>query len=729
MSDVIVAPETRDLAQLSEQLARWLPKMLPHAVDIRLAHFDYPRGAGQSHETILFDASWQEKGARRTQGFVVRIKPTRHTVYPDDLFEEQYRIMRVLYDQGHVRIARLMAYEADAGILGAPFFVMEKKIGRVAVSIPPYSQTGWVADATPTQRRKLWENGVRQLAAIQSTPLSGLDFLRGRTRGAEQGLEQEWDKYIQFIAWLERDQPWPVLHRGAERLRAKWPKNQPPGLVWGDARIGNMMFDEDFEVIAVMDWEQPSLGGALHDLAWWLFNARAMHSGEEPGRPFLPGMGSREETIALWHEITGIPTDDIEWYERIHGAEVRVSGDPHELAAGLPDTDGGGAREAPTSRIGRSQHDDTHNRFGGTNMSKSSATREEDVPPGGIVAPEVRDLDVLKSQLATWLATRVAGAEEVRIENLAYPQGAGRSHETILFDASWACGGQRVHRACVVRIKPTRHTVFPDNLFEQQYRVMQVLHEQGHVRVARPLWFEADAALLGAPFFVMERVRGRVPVSVPPYAQVGWVVEATPAQRAKMWENGVRQLAAIQRTPRDTVAFLRGAEGAREGLEQEWDKYVRFVEWISQDHRWPALDHCLARLRASWPKNQPPGLVWGDARLGNMMFDDQFEVVAVMDWEQPSLGGALQDLAWWLVLSETMHGATPTRPHLAGMGTRADTIALWSEITGISAAGIEWYEDFTHLKMSCTGVRLAQLGKMPFPDEAWLAKRLRVDGG
>jgi aminoglycoside phosphotransferase (APT) family kinase protein len=109
-----------------------------------------------------------------------------------------------------------------------------------------------------------------------------------------------------------------------------------------------------------------------------------------------------------------------------------------------------------------------------------------------------------------------------------------------------------------------------------------------------------------------------------------------------------------------------------------------------------------------------------------MMFDEDFEVVAVMDWEQPSLGGALHDLAWWLYISNMMHGATPERPHLAGMGTREETLALWSELTGISTADIEWYEDFTALKLSCTGIRLQTLKGVQYYDEAWLARRLKV---
>jgi aminoglycoside phosphotransferase (APT) family kinase protein len=344
-----------------------------------------------------------------------------------------------------------------------------------------------------------------------------------------------------------------------------------------------------------------------------------------------------------------------------------------------------------------------------------------------LVAPETRDLSKTALTLARWLRTRTPDAEDLRVENLEYPQGAGRSHETILFDVGWLGGdGVRHVRSCVVRIKPVRHTVFPDDLFDQQYQLMQLMHELGRVRVARPLWFEADASVLGAPFFVMERVRGRVAVSFPPYAEVGWVREATPAQRARMWENGVRQLAAVQSTPLESAAFLMGPPGAQSGLAQEWNKYVRFVDWVSRERPWPVFRRALDRLRANWPTNQPPGLVWGDARLGNMMFDEQFEVVAVMDWEQPSLGGALNDLAWWLVISEMMHGARADRPHLAGMGTREDTIALWAEITGISAADIEWYEDFTRLKLSLTSVRLGQLKTLPMPDEEALAERMKV---
>ena len=58
--------------------------------------------------------------------------------------------------------------------------------------------------------------------------------------------------------------------------------------------------------------------------------------------------------------------------------------------------------------------------------------------------------------------------------------------------------------------------------------------------------------------------------------------------------------------------------------------------------------------------------------------------------------------------------------------TREETIALWEEVSGKSAADLEWYEDFTHLKMSCTGVRLDQMRGTAMSDPERLAVRLKV---
>lgn len=328
-----------------------------------------------------------------------------------------------------------------------------------------------------------------------------------------------------------------------------------------------------------------------------------------------------------------------------------------------------------------------------------------------IVAPNVRDLDTLSAALVGWLGHRIPAAQDIRLRNLHYPLGAGMSHETILFDAFWTEAGRTADRGMVVRIKPTQHFVYQDDMFDQQYRLMQLMHDSGHVRVARPLWIEHDPALLGAPFFVMEKVAGRVAVSYPPYSQTGWLVDAAPAQRRQMWEDAVTQLAKIQKVPVADASFLCLPGDFAEDFDQETDRWRRYLDWIDPDWKLTLLRDGFDQLLARKPDNRPVGIVWGDARLGNMMIADDFSVAAVMDWEQPSLGGALHDLGWWLYSD---HVQTEGRgiPTLEGMGSREETIQLWSDVSGKSATDIDWYEMFVVFKMECLGVRMQTLRGM-----------------
>ena len=335
--------------------------------------------------------------------------------------------------------------------------------------------------------------------------------------------------------------------------------------------------------------------------------------------------------------------------------------------------------------------------------------------PPAIVAPRLRDLDELARLLAAWLGGRMRAARDIRVANLSYPLGAGMSHETILFDAHWRERTAERSQGMVVRIKPMQRTVYPDDLFDQQYRLIQLMHEHGEVRVARPLWFEADAAILGAPFFVMEKVAGRVAVTFPPYSREGWLTEVAPADRRRMWEDAVRQLAAIQRVPVSAAGFLE-LPGGPDLFNQEVERWRRYMDWVDPAGERIVLRDTFDRLLGAGPANRAEGIVWGDSRLGNMMIGADFKVAAVMDWEQPSLGGALHDLGWWLW---TDHNQTTAQdiPPLAGMGSRDETIALWSEVCGKSAADIDWYEAFACFKMECLAIRMMALRDMPLRGE------------
>jgi aminoglycoside phosphotransferase (APT) family kinase protein len=66
----------------------------------------------------------------------------------------------------------------------------------------------------------------------------------------------------------------------------------------------------------------------------------------------------------------------------------------------------------------------------------------------------------------------------------------------------------------------------------RQYRTVRLVAEHTDVPVRRVLWLEVDPGSLDAPFFVMERVEGRVPPNVMPCTREGtWVHAASDAER------------------------------------------------------------------------------------------------------------------------------------------------------------------------------------------------------
>ncbi|WP_018501220.1 phosphotransferase family protein [Parafrankia discariae] len=319
-----------------------------------------------------------------------------------------------------------------------------------------------------------------------------------------------------------------------------------------------------------------------------------------------------------------------------------------------------------------------------------------------------RDLDATVEILRPWLAARL-GVDDLTVGELTYPIGAGVSNETLLLEARSA---GRVDDL-VLRIGPRpEHQMFLDPRFRMQYDLLAALRRDGSVRVPEPLWFEDDAAILGQPFFVMRRMRGRVPVSMPVYNKTGWLTEATPAQRRTLWESAVRQLAAIHVMPVDEVGFVDLAELGSTGPEQQLTYWNRFAAWALEDEIPDAVRTLFEWLAANRPTEPVPGLSWGDARIGNMMFGADFEVVGVMDWEQASLAGPMADLGWWLHFDE-IHSSFQGLARLDGLGTRQETIDLWEELTGRRVENLLWHEVFACVKTALLGLHTRRSMRLP----------------
>ncbi|MGV0800781.1 phosphotransferase, partial [Mycolicibacterium elephantis] len=102
-----------------------------------------------------------------------------------------------------------------------------------------------------------------------------------------------------------------------EWLEANWPADtaaQDPVLVWGDSRVGNVLYS-GFQPIAVLDWEMATLGPREMDAAWMIFAHMVFQ--ELAGLGGLPGMPDfmREEDVkATYTARTGVELGDLRWF-------------------------------------------------------------------------------------------------------------------------------------------------------------------------------------------------------------------------------------------------------------------------------------------------------------------------------------------------------------------------------------------------------------------------------
>jgi len=314
-----------------------------------------------------------------------------------------------------------------------------------------------------------------------------------------------------------------------------------------------------------------------------------------------------------------------------------------------------------------------------------------------------RDPEQTRSTIATWLSGRVHAL--VQISDIETPAGAGVSNETFLFRASWQENGGLAEHEYALRLHPSPdYQVFYDPEFRTQFDLLRTLHERTEIRVPSAHWYEEDPAPFGRPFFVMERKHGNVPVSMPLYTREGFLFDATPEQRRRAWEGAIGQLALIHTVPASLVSFLDRPQWGATPLEQQLTYWEKAAHWGLTGHYPKQLDEMIGWLRGNLPESSETGLSWGDARMGNVMFDANFDVAAVLDWEQASLVGPTADLAWWLFFEE-MYSTGQGLPRPEGMGDRLETLERWGELTGRTPRDLPWHEVFVGYKMANLAIR------------------------
>ena len=294
-----------DLSDMQLKLTAWLQKKMPRARNLSMSGMERS-GAGLSNETFLFDLSWQEAGRQRSEGMVLRYAPQAYPVFPEYDLGKQFRIMERLKGT-NVPVPKVYWLEEDEKVLGAPFYLMGKISGVIPPDYPPYHSFGLYYDATPEQRAKMWWGTLEAMAKIHKLDWKSLrlSFL-GVPKSGTDPLDRQLDYYQRYLRWVKEDpqEPQPILEATLNWLRENRYVPEHVTLCWGDCRMPNTIYSrDDFEVLAILDWEMAYIGDPESELGWYFFLDWQMSEGS--GIPSLEGTPGKKETVQRYEELTG----------------------------------------------------------------------------------------------------------------------------------------------------------------------------------------------------------------------------------------------------------------------------------------------------------------------------------------------------------------------------------------------------------------------------------------
>lgn len=200
-------------------------------------------------------------------------------------------------------------------------------------------------------------------------------------------------------------------------------------------------------------------------------------------------------------------------------------------------------------------------------------------------------------------------------------------------------------RELVLRRPPFGANIKGGHDMGREYRVLAGLYPVYH-KVPRPLVYCDDPAVLGAPFYVMERVQG---VILRPQLPAGLTLDAATMRGVCL---------GLINTLAELHAF--DYQGAGLGDLGKPEGYVarQVAGWTKRWHNArtddvPAMERIAAWMPANLPPEGAPALIHNDYRYDNCILDPQdlTRILAILDWEMATLGDPLSDvgatLAYW----------------------------------------------------------------------------------
>ncbi len=313
--------------------------------------------------------------------------------------------------------------------------------------------------------------------------------------------------------------------------------------------------------------------------------------------------------------------------------------------------------------------------------------------------------------LLQWFSDAHPDHSNIIVNDIDIPVATGFSNETVFFEISSQTNEESHNGRYVARIEPEDGGMFPIQTPDcatsvaLQQRVMTTVQNNSDVPIPT-LGKLITKPYLGLPFFVMVHVDGRIPSDRPRYTEEGFVVdEATDQQRTQMVQTGLEAMAGIHHIDwkKANLEWLNPCDGDPTQAKQI-EIYRAYVQKELAGREHPVMEYALNWLERNNPNDERIGLSWGDARLGNIIWDD-YAPAAVVDWEACSLCPTEADLGWWLMF-DRMSFDDVNVERMAGYPTREEQASYYEKVSGNEVRDPHYWEVFAIMRFCAIFIRL-----------------------
>ncbi|MBZ5662173.1 MAG: phosphotransferase family protein [Acidobacteriia bacterium] len=255
-------------------------------------------------------------------------------------------------------------------------------------------------------------------------------------------------------------------------------------------------------------------------------------------------------------------------------------------------------------------------------------------------------------------------------------------------------------REMVLRRPPFGSQVKTAHDMGREYRVLSKLHA-AYPPAPRVLLYCDDLSILGAPFYVMERLRGVILRKDPPDA-----LNFTPEIARRLSGSFIDNLARLHSLDYEAIGL--GDLGKPQGyLHRQVRGWIERYH-ASRTHDLKEVEKIFVWLNQRIPAASEAALIHNDYKYDNLVLDpaDITRVVGVLDWEMSTIGDPLSDLgtalAYWVDAEdpEELQGIRSCPSNYPGSLTRAQLAERYARITGRDVSSMAFYLAFARFKVA-----------------------------